>query len=150
MTEDSGRPPRTGWAPMVPELAVNDLAASLAFWQGLLGFAVAYRRPAERFVYLERAEGAQVMLCQRHGRYETGRMERPLGQGAMFQVYVTSIAPVLAALKAADWPLYEDVREAWYGVGDVETGQRQFFVQDPDGYLVMIAEMIGERPARGR
>ncbi len=42
-----------------------------------------YQRPAECFAYLERADGAQVMLCQRHGRFETGPMQPPLGQGAM-------------------------------------------------------------------
>jgi hypothetical protein len=30
-------------------------------------------------------------------------------------------------------------------VGDRENGQREIFVQDPDGYLVMLAEEIGER-----
>lgn len=132
---------------MVPELCVTDLDKSLAFWRGLLGFAVAYRRPTERFAYLEQ-DGAQVMLCQRHGRYETGPMQHPLGQGAMFQIYIRSIAQALAALEAASWPLYEKPREAWYRVGSVETGHRHFFVQDPDGYLLMIAQDIGERPVR--
>src|SRR5580698_8158734 len=91
-----GAVPRHGWARMVPELHVRDLATSLGFWCDLLGFAVAYQRTAERFVYLERAEGAQVMLCQRNGRFETGPMLAPLGQGAMFQVYVDTIEPILA------------------------------------------------------
>lgn len=142
-----GGPPKSGWARMVPELCVSDLAKSLAFWQGLLGFEIAYHRPAERFVYLE-LQGAQVMLCQRHGRYETGPMQPPFGQGAMFQVYLASIEPALAALAAASWPLYENPRDAWYRVGQIETGHRHFFVQDPDGYLLMIAQDIGERPAR--
>jgi hypothetical protein len=30
--------------------------------------------------------------------------------------------------------------------GDREAGQREVFVQDPDGYLVMIAHDLGERP----
>ena len=132
---------------MVPELAVTDLAGSLAFWQGLLGLEIAYRRPAERFVYLE-LQGAQIMLCQRHGRYETGPMHRPFGQGAMFQVYIDSIEPALKALAAATWPHYENPRDAWYRVGAIETGHRHFFVQDPDGYLLMIAQDIGERPVQ--
>ncbi|MCC7045179.1 MAG: VOC family protein [Alphaproteobacteria bacterium] len=162
MTEDLGAAPRSGWARLVPELCVTDLEASVAFWCGLLGFQIAYRRPAERFVYLEQAGGeqaggeqaggeqaggAQVMLCQRNGRYETGPLEKPLGQGAMFQIYVPGIAPMLAAVTARGWPLYEPVREVWYRVGGIETGHRHFFVQDPDGYLLMIAEDLGERPA---
>ena len=147
MSEDLGAAPRTGWARLVPELCVTDLETSVAFWCGLLGFQIAYRRPAERFVYLEQAGGAQVMLCQRNGRYESGPLVRPLGQGAMFQIYVPGIAAMLAAVTARGWPLYEPVREAWYRVGNIETGHRHFFVQDPDGYLLMIAEDLGERPA---
>lgn len=142
----SGAPPASGWAPLVPELLVNDLAASLAFWCGRLGFRIAYDRPAAGFAYLER-EGAQVMLCQRNGSWETGDMRRPLGQGINLQIRVASVAPILAALDTAGWPLFEAPQEAWYRVGDHEGGQREFLVQDPDGYLVRLAEDLGRRPA---
>lgn len=145
MEDRFGAPPRHGWARMVPELHVTDLAISLAFWPDVLGFAVAFQRPAERFVYLERPEGAQLMLCQRHGRFETGPMQPPLGQGAMFQVYVETIAPILAALAAVGWPIYLGPREVWRRTADHESGQREVFVQDPDGYLLMPAAAIGTR-----
>jgi len=58
------------------ELHVQDLESSLAFWRDACGFQVAYRRTEERFVFLERA-GAQVMLSQRHSRYETGTLDEP-------------------------------------------------------------------------
>ena len=67
---------------MVAELHVNKLEDSLEFWCGLLGFEVAYRRPAEKFVYLERPEGAQIMLCQRHGRFETGHWSGHLAKAS--------------------------------------------------------------------
>ena len=141
-----GSPPTAGWAPMVPELLVTDFDASLAFWRDILGFAVAYARPAERFAYLERSEGAQVMLHQRAGVWETGPMQKPLGQGVMFQLYVEALASVLAALLATGWPLYHPEREVWRRTGTRESGQREVFVLDPDGYLIMTAERIGERP----
>jgi catechol 2,3-dioxygenase-like lactoylglutathione lyase family enzyme len=81
---DRNAPPKTGWARMVTELHVRDINASLAFWKDILGFEIAYRREEEKFVYLEHPEGPQIMLCQRHGRFETGPMHYPLGQGAMF------------------------------------------------------------------
>ena len=141
----AGAPPRSGWARMVVELHVNDLAASRAFWCDVLGFGTAYERRAEGFVYLEHPEGHQIMLCRRHGRFETGPMQRPLGRGAMFQVYLASIRPALDALAAQGWPTYFGPREVWRRTGDRESGQREAFVQDPDGYLVMIAESLGER-----
>jgi catechol 2,3-dioxygenase-like lactoylglutathione lyase family enzyme len=145
-TAPIGAPPRSGWASMVVELHVNNLQASLAFWRDILGFGTAFDRPEERFVYLEHPEGHQIMLCQRHGRFETGRLDYPLGQGAMFQIYFTSIETVLSALQARDCPIYLGPREVWRKTGDCESGQREVFVQDPDGYLLMIAEHMGRRP----
>jgi hypothetical protein len=66
MTDAFGAVPRHGWARMVPELHVNDLARRLTFWRDIVGFVIAYQR----------ADGAQVMLCQRHARFETGPMKR--------------------------------------------------------------------------
>lgn len=141
-----GAPPKTGWAKLVPELLVSDIAASLEFWRNHLGFAVAYKRRDEAFAYLERPEGAQIMLSQRSGKWETAPLDRPYGRGAMFQVYVASIDPVQRSLEAAGWPLYAGPREVWREVGDREAGQLEIFVLDPDGYLVMVAADLGERP----
>jgi catechol 2,3-dioxygenase-like lactoylglutathione lyase family enzyme len=143
-------PPKSGWAKMVTELHVTDLDASLAFWNGIIGFEIAYQRPDERFVYLEHPEGQQIMLCQRHGRFETGQMPFPFGQGALFQIYFENITSILSELCAWGWPIYLGPREVWRKIGDRESGQQEVFIQDPDGYLLMLARNIGERAlARG-
>jgi catechol 2,3-dioxygenase-like lactoylglutathione lyase family enzyme len=146
MTIGLGAPPKAGWAKLVPELLVSDIGASTEFWCDRLGFAIAYRRPEEAFTYLERPEGAQIMLTERSGKWETAPLERPYGRGAMFQVYVASIDPVRQSLEAAGWPLYAGPREVWREVGDRQSGQREILVLDPDGYLVMVADDLGERP----
>ena len=143
---ECGSPPKTGWAKLVPELLVSDVVASLAFWRDRLGFAVAYQRPEQSFVYLERPEGAQIMLRQRDGKWETAPLNPPYGRGVMLQVYVTSIEPIELSLRAADWPLYAGPRDVWRKVGDRQAGQREIFVKDPDGYLTMVAHDLGERP----
>jgi catechol 2,3-dioxygenase-like lactoylglutathione lyase family enzyme len=145
-TTEFGNAPKGGWSRMVCELHVTDLAASLAFWRDLIGFRIAYQRPAERFVYLEHEAGQQLMLCERNGRFETGPMQQPLGQGMMMQLYLDSIATPLAAVQAKGWPIYLGPREVWRRTGESESGQREFFVQDPDGYLIMVAQNIGIRP----
>jgi hypothetical protein len=76
-------------------------------------------------------------------------MAPPLGQGVMFQLYLDDIAPVLAALEQRGWPLYLAPREVWRRTGDRESGQREAFVQDPDGYLLMVAQALGERALVG-
>lgn len=137
-----GGPPASGFAALVPELGVDDIAASLAFWCGPLGFAVAYDRPAARFAYLER-DGAQVMLCEQNGRWKTGEATRPYGRGLNLQITVPALQPIVDALAAIGWPLFEAPAEAWYRAGPVERGQREMLVQDPDGYLLRFAEILG-------
>ncbi|WP_439550235.1 bleomycin resistance protein [Falsiroseomonas sp.] len=135
------------YAKLVPELLVSELPASLRFWGGLCGFAVAYDRPEEGFAYLHR-DGVQVMLEEafRPGRrWITGPLERPFGRGINLQIQLPAIAPVLAALEAASWPLYLAPEEKWYRAGGHESGVRQFIVQDPDGYLLRFQESLGLR-----
>jgi catechol 2,3-dioxygenase-like lactoylglutathione lyase family enzyme len=145
MSTDRNAPPKAGWAKIVTELHVTDLDASIAFWRDILGFGIAYRRKEEKFVYLEHPEGQQIMLCQRHGRFETGPMQPPLGQGAMFQIYFEEINSILSNLAAQNWPIYLGPRDVWRKTGDRESGQREVFVQDPNGYLLMLAQSMGER-----
>ncbi|SFK31933.1 bleomycin resistance protein [Falsiroseomonas stagni] len=136
---------------LVPELLVSELPASLRFWGGLCGFAVAYGRPEDGFAYLHR-DGVQVMLEEafRPGRrWITGPLERPFGRGINLQIQLLAIAPVLAALEAASWPLYMAPEEKWYRAGNRESGVRQFIVQDPDGYLLRFQESLGMRQGRG-
>ncbi len=135
------------FAPLVPELLVRDLAASRRFYCDLLGFQVLYERPEDDFVYLEIA-GAQIMLEQfEEGEdfWITGPMTPPFGRGINFEIGVPALAPLLGSLKAADWPLFRPAEERWYRRDNLQVGQRQFLVQDPDGYLLRFAESLGER-----
>jgi catechol 2,3-dioxygenase-like lactoylglutathione lyase family enzyme len=145
LSSGTGNLPEGGFNALVPELDVSDIDASLRFWCDCLGFEVAYDRPQAKFAYLQR-QGAQVMLCQVNGNWKVGTLERPFGRGINFQIATKDIAPIVSALKAAEWPLYREPYEVWYRLGDnVEGGSREFLVQDPDGYLVRFAESIGRR-----
>ncbi len=134
---------------LVPELLVTDLDRSLAFWRGLVGFAVLYDRPEERFAMLTLGTAAMMLEERRVGVREwvAGLLEAPFGRGLNLQIEVPAVAPILDRLAAARWPLFMDVEETWYRAGAEEIGQRQFLVQDPDGYLLRPAEPLGERSA---
>ena len=102
---------------LVPELLVTDIATSLRFWCGVLGFAVKYARPDEGFAYLEMG-GAEVMLEQRtsflSGRdaaWETGTMERPFGRIRWFHTSKARDCPKLT------WASYRPVSRAPCGIG---------------------------------
>ncbi|MBA2519953.1 MAG: VOC family protein [Chloroflexia bacterium] len=138
-------------AKLVPELLVTRLDASLRFWRDLLGFAVAYDRPEEGFAYLHLA-GAEIMLEQvddSHRTWLTGPLNPPFGRGINFQIEVAALDPTLERLRQASWPLFLEPEERWYRMAELEVGQRQFLVQDPDGYLVRLAEHLGERAIAG-
>lgn len=142
---DNGTAPDP-WAALIAEFMVTDFPRSLAFWTGMLGFAPAFLRPAQKLACLTRPEGAQVMIYQRDGDWETGPMTPPFGRGAVTQIFVTDVAAVHASVRASGHPLYVPLREKWRDWGDMQGGQREFLLQDPDGYLIMVAERIGSRP----
>jgi catechol 2,3-dioxygenase-like lactoylglutathione lyase family enzyme len=136
------------WAPLVPELLVSNLRRSIAFWCGNIGFSVAYGRAEEGFAYLD-LNGAQIMLEQRDEasrNWLTGPLDPPLGRGINFQIEAADLQGILGSLKAGAWPLFMEPEEKWYRVSDHERGQRQFLVQDPDGYLLRLVAPLGVRP----
>ena len=132
---------------VVPELLVSDLEASLSFWVGLLGFKVRYDRTEERFTYLRRFE-CDVMLEEVSGvgrKWITAPLEKPFGRGINFQFEANDWSRPLENLQEQQWPLYLAPEDKWYRAGDEEVGQRQFLVQDPDGYLLRLCQPIGRR-----
>lgn len=134
---------------LVPELMVTDLSNSLDFWVYCLGFEVAYRRLEDGFAYLD-LNGAQVMLEQIDpdaGQWLTAPLTKPFGRGINLQIDVAAVAPITQKLGQAGFPLYRACKDTWYRADNVEVGQREFIVQDPDGYLVRLVDRLGERPA---
>lgn len=144
-----GSPPKGGWAMGMAEMMVTHYPTSYRFWTGVLGFELAFERPAQKLACLQRPEGAQIMIYERDGDWEVGPMEPPFGRGLVVQIYVADAAALAAQVAACGVPFYVDLREKWRDWGDRMGGQREFLVQDPDGYLIMVAQRIGERPLAG-
>jgi len=138
-------------AKLVPELLVSNHAASRDFYVRILGFGVRYERPAEKFCYLD-LDGAELMIEQETDFWATARREKPYGRGINLQIEVPALEPILGRLAAAGITLFRPVEEAWYRAGNTYSGNRQFLVQDPDGYLLRIFEDLGEQaaPSGGR
>ncbi|MGO4722689.1 MULTISPECIES: bleomycin resistance protein [unclassified Inquilinus] len=133
---------------LVPELYVSEIGRSLGFYTGVLGFAVRYDRPEERFAWLDR-DGAALMLEQPVDAGRTwlaGPLEPPYGRGVNLQIEVADVDALHAAVLAAEAPLVLPLEERWYRRDDGETGNRQFVVRDPDGYLLRFFQDLGSRP----
>ena len=134
-------------ARLVPELYCSDIERSVSFYVDLLGFLVRFARPEERFVYLDR-EGAEMMLEQPTTRvFVSGELEHPYGRGVNFQIEVAEVAMLYARVKASRWPVFLELEDRWYRQDELELGNRQFVIQDPDGYLLRFFEDLGSRTA---
>ncbi|MEM6557215.1 MAG: VOC family protein [Pseudomonadota bacterium] len=126
---------------LVPELYVSNLQTSLVFYIEVLGFEVAYDRPEEKFAYLRR-DGAELMLEQVGEKsWLTGELVPPFGRGVNFQIQVAKIAAVYEACLQTTAPIKVPLERRAYDTGDQVIIQTQFVVQDPDGYLIRLAEV---------
>ena len=135
----------TYWNPLVPELAVADLAASLRFYRAA-GFTVRFRRSEPEFAYLELGQ-AQVMLEEdTPGDAANPPPEGPRGRGISFQVEVDDARSIVASLRESGFPLHREPVESWYAVTDNrDEGQLEVQARDPDGYLFRFVEVLGMR-----
>jgi predicted enzyme related to lactoylglutathione lyase len=133
------------WNPLVPELTVHDLETSLRFYIAA-GFSIRFRRDDPPFAYLELGQ-AQLMLEQQHANgWNVEPLDRPLGRGINFQIEVENADAVFNSISALGAPVFRECKSTWYAVSaEHEEGQREFLVQDPDGYLMRFAQYLGRR-----
>ena len=136
---------------LVPELYCSDLHVSLDFYREMLGFKVLFSRPEDGFAYLDLL-GVELMLEEiEHGQTEsdqgwnTGKLEKPFGRGINLQFVVESVDTVYNNLQTAKWPIFLSIHDAWYRRNNLELGNRQFLVLDPDGYQLRPFTSLGAR-----
>lgn len=133
-------------AGLVPELLVSDPVVSRRFYVELLGFSVAYERPEDGFVYLVRHRAELMLERYDPAGWVTAPMEAPFGRGISFEIEAPDAEELSGRLVGAGLALFRPLHDAWYRRGDIEVGNRQFLVQDPDGYLLRFAADLGQRP----
>jgi len=132
---------------LIPELSVACVRESLEFYTGILGFVIEYSRPDDGFYFLS-LEGSQVMIEEVNDHWWTGELEHPFGRGINFQIEVSDVSVLVGRLDEAGIALFRPVCERWYRGGDIEFGQIECLVQDPDGDLLRFIQDIGERKRR--
>jgi len=114
----------------------------------LLGFQVRYKRPENGFVYLCLGT-AQIILEEEHSdAWTVGSLDRPLERGVSFQIKVDATAPIHDRFRLASIALFHDPNEVWDRQDEIEHEQIEMLIQDPDGYLLRLTELLGMRPAR--
>lgn len=130
---------------MVPELMVYDFEKSLHFYTDILGFTVLYTREDPKFAYLNQ-EKVQLMLEEvRADAWITAELQTPLGRGINLQMEVANIEPIHQRLSKSGHKFYREIQDEWYNTGTLMSGQREFLIQDPDGYLLRFTQFLGEK-----
>ena len=132
---------------LIPEFKVKDFEKSFDFYIKLAEFKVLYDRPEEHFAMLDK-DGAMLMieLMETGDRWLVGPREYPLGQGINFQIEVNDIQRLYDNFKQAKYPIFYEMEEKWYRKDDTEVGNKQFLVQDPDGYVLRFFQDLGGKP----
>lgn len=121
---------------LIPELTVSDINKTKEFYLDILGFKVEYERKGDRFIFLS-FEGTQMMFEEMHENgWNVAEMSYPFGRGINFSIEVEDIDMIYNKLILNEYPLYRPMMTNQYESNGEQITQKEFLVQDPDGYLL--------------
>ncbi len=132
------------WNQMIPEFDVFNLDETLHFYVDLIGFKVVYDRPEDKFAFLE-LEDVQFMVQEidkENLKWDTGELKYPLGVGINFQIDVKNIDEIYNRLKEDNYKIFVEMEDHYYRKDDEMLGEREFLVQDPNGFVLRFAQDI--------
>lgn len=136
---------------IVPNLAVTDMPASLAFYRDRLGFEVVFMISAEREMLPPDGTAACVFASLKRGGAElmlqtTASLADDLGTRAMppaggaGTIYLRGLSPDAALDRLAPDCIVKGPLLQWYGM-------RELYVRDPDGHILCLGVPEGPPPA---
>ena len=130
---------------IIPELSVTNLKESLKFYQ-TVGFKIEYERVENKFVFLSLGE-IQFMIQEisLEDKWNIAPLKYPFGNGVNFQLEVENVDKIYNLLKENNYKIAFEMEENWYRQDNKLLGNKEFLVQDPDGYLIRFSEDLGER-----
>ena len=120
---------------LIPELTVTDIERTKAFYVGILQFKIEYERTENKFVFLS-LEKNQMMFEQENGNWSVGVLEYPYGRGINFEMTVSDVDGIYTRVLDAGIKPFREMKVSHYRNGDEYIVQKEFLVQDPDGYLL--------------
>lgn len=125
---------------LIPELTVMDIERTKKFYIDFLGFKLEYERPEDKFIFVS-LEGSQFMFEEFHDTgWNVNELDYPLGRGINFSIEVDDIGPIYEKFLAEGYPIFRTLMTSRYEVNGVFMEQKEFLVQDPDGYLLRFNE----------
>ena len=119
---------------LIPELSVTNIDKSKEFSLNL-GFKIMYERKEDKFAFLE-LEGNQLMIEEINDNWNTGKLEYPFGRGINISMTVSDIDNYYQELVNKNITFFKDIMTNEYDVNDKTYLDKEFLIQDPDGYLL--------------
>ena len=119
---------------LIPELSVSNINKSKEFYLKL-GFNIMYERVEDKFVFLQ-LEDNQIMIEENNNNWNTGEMDYPYGRGINISMSVEDIDSMYKKIKENNIELFLDLEIHEYIINDIISYDKEFLIQDPDGYLL--------------
>lgn len=123
---------------LIPELSVSDIEKSREFYLSL-GFQVVYERREDKFCFLE-LDGNQLMIEEVNDHWNTAALEYPYGRGVNFSMEISDLDKMYRNVKENNYPIFRDMKVDEYRVDDKIYRDREFLIQDLDGYLLRFVD----------
>ena len=119
---------------LIPELSVSNIEKSVEFYKKI-GFKVIYERLENKFCFLE-LEHNQLMIEEINDNWNTAILEYPFGRGINISMSVLDIEKMYNNLKDKNIEIFKELECHTYKVNEVIYNDKEFLIQDPDGYLL--------------
>ncbi len=119
---------------LIPEFSVSNILVSKKFYIDL-GFEIVYERVEDKFCFLSLYDN-QIMIEEVNNKWNVGKLEYPFGRGINISMAVNDIDKFYNNVKNKGIKLYKDIAVSKYRVDDGYVCDKQFLIQDPDGYLL--------------
>ncbi|MBR4825624.1 MAG: VOC family protein [Spirochaetaceae bacterium] len=124
---------------LIPELSVEDIERTKKFYLDVLHFKIEYERPENKFVFLS-LEGNQMMFEQLNGHWTVGELQHPYGRGINFEMTVSDVEGIYKSVLEHGITPFREMKISRYRQNDEDIVQKEFLVQDPDGYLLRFTD----------
>lgn len=125
---------------LIPELSVKSVEKTKYFYVEILGFYIEYERIEDKFIFLSYGE-SQFMFEEIHDNgWNIGELKYPLERGVNFSILSNRLEELYEVIKDKNIKIYRELKENRYLCRGKEEVQREFLIQDPDGYLLRFTD----------
>ena len=119
---------------LIPELSVTNIEKSKKFYLNL-GFKIMYERKEDKFCFIY-LEDNQIMIEEINNNWNVGEMKYPFGNGINISMTVSDIDSFYESIISKKIVLFRKIKTSKYRVDDIIYEDKEFLLQDPDGYLL--------------